>query len=203
MLMYPESEIGHLIDLMPASGRMKARLVSRPEQPHVIVASIPRPWDSSRVITINFDLWSQLSRPQRDLLLLRTVSWITAVRILRPDLYQGMAAAGTIGLLVELLQADAIGVVTAGGLVAIAGTQIWRNSRGPKAELQADEAGIRVALRRGYTDTEAAGHLLEAVEGVARIENRPLSFTELLRSQNLRKIAGLSPVEVPETLRKS
>lgn len=195
-------EIRNLIELMPASGRMKVKLISKPEQSQVIVARFPRPWEMSRPITINFDLWSQLSRGQRDMLLLRAVSWVTTVRLLKPDIYQAMAAAGTIGVLVELVQFDTIGMAMAGGLTAIAGTQIWRNSRSPKAELEADEGAIRVALRRGYTEVEAGRQLLAAIEAVARIEERPLSFTELLRYQNLKAIAGLSPVEVPDKMRQ-
>jgi hypothetical protein len=200
--MYPDNEIRHLLELMPASGRMKTKLVDNPNQMQVIVAMLPRPWESLRPITINFDLWGRLNRQQRDLLLLRTVSWLTNSRLLKPNLYQGLVAAGSVGFLVELFQTDAIGMVTAGGLVAIAGTQIWRNSRGPKAEIAADEAGIRVALRRGYTDQEAARSLLTAIEAVADIEARPLDFTELIRCQNLRKLAGFSSIDVPATARE-
>ena len=67
----------------------------------------------------------------------------------------------------------------------------------------ADEAAIRVAQRRGYSQTEAAQHLLSAIEAVAQIEGRPsLNFTELIRCQNLRAIAGLSPVGIPEKIKK-
>ncbi|MCF3424469.1 DUF3318 domain-containing protein, partial [Escherichia coli] len=69
--------------------------------------------------------------------------------------------------------------------------------------LNADEAAIRVAQRRGYTETEAAEQLLSAIETVAQLEGRPsLNFTELIRSQNLRALAGLSPVGVPNALKK-
>jgi hypothetical protein len=84
-------------------------------------------------------------------------------------------------------------------LTAIATTQIWRGSRSSETQLNADEAAIRVAQRRGYSQTEAAQHLLSAIEAVAQIEGRPsLNFTELIRCQNLRAIAGLSPVGIPE-----
>jgi hypothetical protein len=45
--------------------------------------------------------------------------------------------------------------------------------------------------------------LLSAIEAVAAIEGRSLNFTELLRSQNLRSIAGVSPVGVPDRARQS
>ena len=62
---------------------------------------------------------------------------------------------------------------------------------------------IRIATRRGYEAPEAAHHLLQGIENVAKIEGRNnFNFTELIRSQNLKAIAGLSPVGVPEKVRK-
>jgi hypothetical protein len=50
---------------------------------------------------------------------------------------------------------------------------------------------------------EASENLLSAIEAVAKLEGRPsLNFTELLRSQNLRAIAGLSPLSVPNTIKR-
>jgi hypothetical protein len=158
---------------------------------------------SDRPIWINFDLWDRLSRPQRDLLILRTVSWLTGVKWFRPSLYQGVVLAGVVGGIVELVQGDPVGIVAAGGLTAIAGAQIWRANRNTQTELDADEAALRVAQRRGYEEPEAARHLLSAIEAVAEIEGRSLNFIELLRSQNLRSIAGVSPVGVPDRARQS
>ncbi len=92
--MNPEPEIRRLLDVMPASGRMVTRLVSKPQQPRAIAAQFPLPWNQERPIYINFDLWGQLPKPQRDLLILRTVSWLTGVRWFKPDLYQGLVVAG-------------------------------------------------------------------------------------------------------------
>jgi hypothetical protein len=163
----------------------------------------PLPWSQERPIFINFDLWRRLPKPQRDLLLLRTVSWLIGIKWFKPDLYQGVVLAGLLGGIVELVQGDAVGVVVATGLSAIASTQIWRSTRSSQSELDADAAGIKVATRRGYTESEAAQHLLSAIEAVAQIEGRSgLNFTELIRSQNLRAIAGLSPVGVPDTVKQ-
>lgn len=201
--MEPTAEIRRLLDVMPASGRMMTKIVSKPEQAIVIDSSFPLPWNQERPIFINFDLWRRLDKPQRDLLLLRTVSWLTGVKWFKPDIYQGAVVAGVLGAMVQLIEGDAVGVVVAFGLTAIAGTRIWRASRSQQSELNADEAAIRVAQRRGYTETEAAEQLLSAIETVAQLEGRPsLNFTELIRSQNLRAIAGLSPVGVPDTLKK-
>jgi hypothetical protein len=201
--MNPDLEIRRLLDVMPASGRMTTKLISKPEQPVVIDSPFPMPWMRERPVSINFDLWSRLSRSERDLLMLRSVSWLTGVKWFRPNLYQGIALAGVVGTVVELVQADPVGMIVAGGLSAIAGTQIWRNNRSTEKELEADEAAIRIAQRRGYSETDAARHLLSAIEAVADLEGRSnLNFIELLRSQNLRSIAGLSSVGVPERLRR-
>jgi hypothetical protein len=202
-MMNPDSEIYRLVDLLPASGRMFAKIKSKPEQPAVITAQLPKPWDRTRPVFINFDLWSQLPKPQRDLLILRTVTWLGSVNWLKPDIYQGLVAAGVVGTIFELVQGDIIGAVTAGGLTGLAGTQIWRKNYSSQRELEADEAAVRVAVRRGYSETDAARHLMAAIESVSRIEGRSqLDFTELLRMQNLKAIAGLSPIGVPQTLRK-
>ncbi|HEY9807359.1 MAG TPA: DUF3318 domain-containing protein [Candidatus Obscuribacterales bacterium] len=202
-MMNPDPEVRRLLDIMPASGRMLCRIVNKPEQSKVIDYSYPLPWSPNRPVFINFDLWSQLSRPQRDLTLLRAVSWLINIKWFKPDLYRGLIAIGLVGIGVEAVQGDAVGLLMAGGLAAIAGTQIWRSTQSSQRELETDEGAIRVALRRGYTEAEAARHLLEAIEAVAQIEGRlQLSFTELVRCQNLRAIAGLSPVGTPEALRQ-
>lgn len=200
--MEPTAEIRRLLDVMPASGRMMTKILSKPEQAQVIDSPFPLPWNQERPIFINFDLWRRLSKPQRDLLLLRNCCWLTGVKWFKPDVYQGVVVAGLLGAMVELVQRDAVGVIVAGGLSAIALTRIWRTSRSSQLELNADEAAIRVAGRRGYSETEAAQHLLSAIEAVAKLEGRlSLSFTELIRCQNLRAITGLSPVGVPDTFR--
>lgn len=201
--MNPEPEIRRLIELMPASGRMLTKIVSKPQQTAVIESPFPPPWSQERPIFINFDLWRRLPKPQRDLLLLRTVSWLVGIKWFKPDLYQGVVLAGMLGGLVELVQGDAVGVVVATGLGALAATQILRSTRSTESQLDADAGAIKVATRRGYTETEAAKHLLAGIESVAQIEGRSgLNFTELIRSQNLRAIAGLSPVGVPGTIKQ-
>jgi len=202
--MNPDFEIRRLLDMLPASGRMGTRLSSKPEQSSVIDCPFPMPWMRQRPVWINLDLWGRLSLPERDLLILRTVCWLTSVQWFRPNLYQGIVLAGVVGVLVEVVQGDAVGAIAASGLSAIAATQIWRQNRNPGMELEADEAAIRVAQRRGYTEPEAARSLLSAIEAVVQIEGRPnLTFTELLRCQNLRAIAGQSPVSVPDPLRQT
>ncbi|MDF5716372.1 MAG: DUF3318 domain-containing protein [Rhizonema sp. NSF051] len=194
-------EIRRLIDLMPASGRMMTKIVSKPEQAKIVDISFPLPWNQDRPIYINFDLWRRLTKPQRDLLLLQTVSWLLGVKWFKPDIYQGIAVAGLLGGLVESTQADPVGIIVAGGLSALAMVRIWRNNRSQQSEIEADETAIRIAQRRGYSETEAAQHLLSAIEAVPKIEGRSaLNFTELIRCQNLRVIAGLSSVGMPKTV---
>ncbi|MBC7824734.1 MAG: DUF3318 domain-containing protein [Candidatus Parcubacteria bacterium] len=200
--MNPEPEIRRLLDVMPASGRMTTKLISKPEQRLVIDAPLPMPWMRDRPIYINFDFWSRLSRSQRDLLILRTVSWLGAVKWFQPNLNFGLVAAGLLGTGVELVQQDFVGVAVASALSAIAATQIWRNNHSTSIELDADERALQVAQRRGYSETDAARSLLSAIESVAQFEKRPLSFIELLRGQSLRAIAGISAIGIPEELRR-
>jgi len=200
--MEPTTEIRRLLDLMPASGRMSTKIVSKPQQSKVIDSPFPLPWNQERPVFINFDLWRRLSQPQRDLLLLRMISWLTGVKWFKPDIYQGVVLAGLLGSTVELVQGDAVGVVVGGGLTAIAGTRIWQNNRSSQSQLDADEAAIRIAQRRGYNEAEAARYLLSAIEAVAKIEGRSsLDFKELIRCQNLRAIAGMSPMGIPEAVK--
>jgi Protein of unknown function (DUF3318) len=201
--MNPDDELRHLAELMPASGRMYVKLIDKVDQAKVIDARLPLPWEQSRPVYLNFDLWEELNRAQRDLLLLRTVCWVNAPRWFQFDLSRGLLLVGTVGTFVEVVQGDAIGIVAAGGLTALAGLQIWRNGRSSQMELAADEAAIKVAKQRGYAETDAARSLLSAIEATAKIENRfGLDFVELLRCQNLRAIAGLSGVSVPDNLRQ-
>lgn len=187
--MNPEPEIYRLIDLMPASGRMYCQILHQPAQSSVIVTKFPLP-GIPRSIQINFSLWNRLPTPQRDLLLLRSVAWLTGIKWLQFDLYQVFFVAGGIGATVELLQGDTVGIATATGFTALAATQLWRNNRKPQRDMEADAEALRVAQRRGYSPADAVRHLLSAIESVARIENRPLSFSELIRCQQLRSLSG-------------
>jgi len=203
--MYPDQdEVRRLIDLMPASGRMHTKIIPKPQQSRLIETPFPKPWQQgARSIYINFDLWSDLSRGERDLALLRAVCWLTGIKWFKPDLYQGVVVAGLIGAGVEAWQGDAIGLLVSGGLAVLAGSQIWRKTRSVQTELDADEAAVKVAQRRGYDFEEAAQALLSSIEKIAEIETRNnFSFSELVRVQNLRKLAGRSAVGVPEGVKK-
>jgi len=79
-------------------------------------------------------------------------------------------------------------------LTGLAVTRIWRDNRSSQVKLDAGEGAIRVALRRGCNEAEAAGHLLGAIEAVAQIEGRSWDFNELIRCQNLKAISGISAV---------
>lgn len=196
--MEPNIEIRRLLDIMPASSRMTIKIISKPEQAKVIDVAFPLPWNSDRPIYINFDLWRRLTKPQRDMLLLRTVSWLTSVKWFKPDTYQGVAVAGLLGGFVELAQRDIVGIIAAAGLSSMAVLRIWRQNNGQDSEIGADTTAIKIAQRRDYTETQAAEHLLNAIEIVAKIEGRQgLDFIELIRTQNLRATAGLSSIGIP------
>ncbi len=197
--MEPSFEIRRLLDIMPASARMTTKIVSKPEQAKVIDAVFPLPWNQERPIYINFDLWLRLAKPQRDLLLLQKIGWLMGVKWFKPNIYQGVVLVGLVGGLIESAQSDVVGVAVAGGLSAIALVRIWRTNKSQESELNADTTAIKIAQRRGYSETEAAQHLLSAIEAIAQVEGRTsFNFSELMRCQNLRAIAGLSPVGIPK-----
>ena len=188
--MNPEPKIRRLLDLMPASGRMHCKIVSRHLQPQVVHYNPALPW-ADRAIEINFNLWSQLPRPCRDLLLLRAVAWFNLGQLIKVDLYQGLAVAGVAAAIVESVQLDPVGMIVAGGLTAFSSIQAWRNTQGLAVEVAADREGIRLAQRRGYGEEEAADYLLQAITEAASLENRPVpEFAELVRSQNLKALAS-------------
>jgi hypothetical protein len=196
------AEVTRLKDLMPASGRMKTRIIIDDRQSTVVETPFPRPWHKSHPITINWRLWQELSASQRDLLFLHNMCWLTSVRLIKPELYQGIAAVGLIGTVFEAFQTDAVGILAAGGLTAIAASQVWRSNTGNQAKLDADDTAIRVAQRRGYSERDAVRHLLEAIETVPAIEGRGgMNYTELLRAQQLKSRLGTVNAPPPERIR--
>ncbi|MEM8545692.1 MAG: DUF3318 domain-containing protein [Cyanobacteria bacterium P01_H01_bin.119] len=191
----PDQEIPRLRELMPASGWMKTRIRSAPSQSQAIATDAPRPWRSIYPLYINFNLWGQLSVPERDLLFLQHISWVTSTNPLKLDVPRTVAAVGAAATLFEIFQGNAVGILMAGGVSAIAATRVWRDSKGPSSKIMADEAAIYVAQRRGYSRSDAARHLASAIETAARIEGRrSLAFNDVLRCQNLNAIAGPAPV---------
>lgn len=190
-MMDPNTEIRRLLDIVPASGRMTIKIISKPEQNQVISAEFPLPWIQSKPVYINFELWRQLKKPQRDLLILYHTSWLIGIKWIQPDIYQGGVLVGLLGGVIETLQGDIVGLVIAGGLTVISGVKLWQNNKSQELQLKADRTAIAIAQNRGYSESEAAGHLLTAIETVAKLEGRlGLNFNELIRCQNLRAIAS-------------
>ena len=199
--MNPESEIRRLLDVMPASGRMSTKISAKADQATVIQTQVSFLRLQASIITINFGLWSQLTQPQRDMLILSTVAHLRASNWLKLGWYQGATGLGVLATMIEAGQGDAVGVVVAAGLSAIATTQIWQNSRGVRVDLDADQSALLVAQRRGYSESEAAQHLLSAIEAVAHLEGQTtLTFNQLIRCQNLRAIAQLNSQRIPTDL---
>lgn len=196
----PNAEINRLRELMPASARMKTKLTLNDRQMDVIQAEFPVPWRQTHAVSMNLHLWQQLDQPERDLLFLHTVCWVTLANVLKPSWYQAMAGAGLVGGALELVQGDAIGVIAAGGVTALAAWQIWRGVKGPAMDIAADDKAVQVAQRRGYSQTDAATALIRAIEAVPPLEGRRvLTVNELMRCQNLRVQTGLSEAPIPES----
>jgi Protein of unknown function (DUF3318) len=196
--MQSDQEILRLEDLLPASWRMATMITAKSDCEAVINSTPLLPWANTSKITINQKLWMQLSIANRDLLLLREVSWRQQAKWFKPGTYQVIAALSSIGGIVELVQGDTVGIAIGIMLTTIAVEQVRRKSKGTQLQIEADNDALRVAQRRGYSEVTAAKSLLEAIQAVAKLERRSsMEFVELVRCQNLRAIAGLSSVNVP------
>lgn len=192
-------EISRLRDLLPASWRMTTSIKSKPEQLEAISSSQILPWTKGIQIGINFRLWRQLAEAERDLLVLHNISWRLQTKWLQTGAYQGVAAMSLVGGIVEAVQGDVTGIAIAILLGTIGINQIVRGNKSSQVQVQADNEAIEIAQKRGYGEAEAARALLEAIPAAARLMGRNTpEFTELIRCQNLRAIAGLSKTPIPD-----
>jgi len=200
--MTPAQEISRLADLLPASWRMATKIRNLPDQPQVIASTPILPWSPTSEVTINFKFWFQLSTTCQDLLLIREIAWRQQEKWFTVGTYQFVALGASLGMVAQLWQSDPVGVVASGGLLAIAARQLWQKNRSSETQLDADNETLKVAVKRGYTEIDAAKTLLEGIQFVAKLEGRNApDFLELLRCQNLRAIAGLSNINIPSELR--
>jgi hypothetical protein len=196
----PATEIARLKDLLPASWRMNTVIKSSLEQGQVISSTMPQPWQKTIKVMLNFSLWDKLSRVERDLLLLREVSFRQQTSWFRIGPYQAITGFAGVGAVLQLNQTDLAGAAIALMLGLISGWQVWRQSQSEQVQLQADLEAIKAAERRGYTEITATQALLEAIAHCAQLEGRTTpTFTELLRSQQLRAILGEAAVPSPTT----
>ena len=114
------SEISRLLDVMPASGRMLTKIVSKSTQSEVIRIPFAFPWNrSKRLIYINFDLWYQLTEAQRDLLILRVGFQLQDVYSFKLNLNQFILSLGVLELFIKVLQRDTLGISIFGILIII------------------------------------------------------------------------------------
>ncbi len=190
-IMQLDTEINHLLDLMPASGRMYTKIISRTSQPKVIDYSFVRPWEkSARPVYINFELWQELSRSERDLLLLGVVSKLLKNRQFKPSLKMVIIAGGLLALVIEATQGNAFGMIASGALVTFVARRVWRRypSSDPAQEIETDEETVATAIRRGYTGSLALRGLVGAIEKTAQLEERSLNFIEQSRIRHLTKL---------------
>ena len=104
-----------------------------------------------------------------------------------------------VGGIVETIQGDVTGIAIAILLGTIGINQIVRGNKSSQIQVEADNEAIAVAQKRGYGEAEAAKALLEAIPAAAKLSGRSNpEFTELIRCQNLKAIAGLSKTSIPD-----
>jgi hypothetical protein len=136
---------------------------------------------------------------ERDLLVLREISWRQQTKWLQVGIYQGVGTMAVVGGIVETVQGDVTGIAIAILLGTIGINQIVRGNKSSQIQVLADNEAISVAQKRGYGEAEAAKALLEAIPAAAKLSGRSNpEFTELIRCQNLKAIAGLSKTPIPD-----
>ena len=168
------SEISRLLDVMPASGRMLTKIVSKSTQSEVIRIPFAFPWNrSKRLIYINFDLWYQLTEAQRDLLILRVGFHLQDVYSFKLNLNQFILSLGVLELFIKVLQRDTLGISIFGILIIIFTKQFWYGNQNIQKELDFDKDTIKASLKRGYRKDDAAKHLLEGIKKIAKLESHP------------------------------
>lgn len=196
-----DQEILRLQDLLPASWRMTTVISSTTDQSQAIASTPVTPWASDTKISLSPKLWLQLGLKERDLLLIREVAWRQRGQWLKFGAYQTVVVLALSSTIMQFAQGDTVGVAVGAGLLAIASNQIWRKNRSSQVEIEADNEALSVAVKRGYPEVAAARNLLDGILAMAKLEGRnELEFVELIRCQNLRAIAGLSSVTVPNDL---
>ena len=100
----------------------------------------------------------------------------------------------------ETVEGDVTGIAIALLLGTIGINQILRSHKSSQMRVQADNEAIAVAQKRGYREAEAAKAMLEAIPAAAKVAGRNTpEFTELIRCQNLKAIAGISKSTIPDT----
>ncbi|MFN3926628.1 MAG: DUF3318 domain-containing protein [Pseudanabaenaceae cyanobacterium] len=194
----PAQETARLKDLLPASWRMRTTIKPSLVPYQVITSSALPPWRNPLKVEINFALWSELALVERDLLFLREVSFDHQRNWLKFGVFQSLFILSLVGSLLQFNQGDLTGTAIALGLGSVSAWQVWRQTQGVAVQLSADWEAIQVAERRGYTQTTAAQALLASMARVAEIEGRTTpDFVELIRSQQLKVLAGLSDISIP------
>ena len=192
-------EISRLRDLLPASWRMTTAIKPQ-EEMELISSSQILPWQKGTQVLINFRLWRQLPESYRDMLLLHEISWREQTRWVQLGVYHGVTALSVIGGIVETVEGDVTGIAIALLLGTIGINQILRSHKSSQMRVQADNEAIAVAQKRGYREIEAAKAMLEAIPAAAKVSGRSIpEFTELIRCQNLKAIAGISKSTIPNT----
>ena len=175
------SEISRLLDVMPASGRMLVKIVSKSGQSEVIKIPFPFLWNrNNRLIYINFGLWCQLAEGQRDLLILRIIFHLTDIYSFKLNLNQIILLFGVLELFVKAIQQDTLGVSVFGILIIIFMRQFWYGNRSIQKEIDIDKDTIKASVKRGYTKSNAAKNLLEGIENIAKLEGHSLLESKYL-----------------------
>jgi Protein of unknown function (DUF3318) len=162
--------IQQLDALLPSDQRSQITIVSAPPSNHFpISAQAIEP--SKFAIQINFKQWQQFTASQQDLLFWHEISGIQASAIGRSNwqiiaIIMGLSAAS-----MELPSHSVLAVAVALTVAGLAVYRLYQSSRGEQSLRKltaADRAAIELAMRSGYSFTQAHSSLYEALKILAK-----------------------------------
>lgn len=192
----PNQEIMELEDLLPASWRMQTKVFSGYERLPLISSNLPKPWNRRLKVNLNFRQWQELSRAERDLLFLQEVAGKLTTRWLAFGLDQGLTLLAVIATAWQFSQSDLGGTALGILLTLLAGDRLRRQQTGLPARIKADQETLQLAQRRGYSPSQSARALLQAL---AKLHDRQeLNLDYLVRCEHLRAIANRTEIGIPD-----
>jgi Protein of unknown function (DUF3318) len=162
--------IQQLDALLPSDQRSQITIVSAPPNNHFPISTQaiePKKF----AIQINFKQWQRFTASQQDLLFWHELSGIQARTISRSSweiivIIIGLAAAS-----MELPSHSVLAVAVALTVAGLAVYRLYQSSRGEQSmrrRTAADRAAIALAMRSGYSFTQAHSSLYEALKILAK-----------------------------------
>jgi hypothetical protein len=189
--------IQQLDALIPSDQRSQITIVPAPSNNHFPI-STQAIEPNKFAIQINFKQWRRFTASQQDLLFWHELSGIQAKAIGRSNweiiaIIMGLSAAS-----IELPSHSVLAVAVALTVAGLAVYRLYQSSRGEQSIRKltaADRAAIELAMRSGYSFTQAHNSLYEALKMLAQQPN--------LKSQRRQYQTRLRVLEILESNRNT